>query len=248
MKYWVKPVLFYIAVFIGMLGLVFVGHQIKKGLFGVRSCQCQVDTPLTQSAFQLLEEFIREHCTDNPEKLIALIKEQFPGIKSVSIHYEAPNQLCAEIDFYKPLALLNDTQLVLENGIVRDKAFFAENLLGTVPVIQCADALIQDQIQDIFLDFLSHSSEKLFKTYQINYLSEHEIVLTQKKPSSNLIIVSDIKTVLDYTLLDRCNELKKELEARSLKERNQKQWIADIRFDRQIVLRADRGSDGKNFC
>ena len=244
MKRWVRAAILYGLFIVLFLVLIFVGEKIGDIIFGVRSCACEVNEYVATSTKKSVERFVEKHKAQKPDQLLSLLRDEFPFLKTISAFYRPPNHIDFFMHTYMLRMIINNSFVLISNGLLIDRNVFAANRIDSLKRVSLADELIKGQhVQEPCLDLLKQIDFDRLKQYNIVFRSQDEILL-QDTEQRRFTIVSDAEAILDYSLLERCAELKKELDMRGSFKSANKKWIADVRFEKQIVVRANREIDG----
>jgi hypothetical protein len=148
---------------------------------------------------------------------------------------------------YKPIIKINDNLVLLESGMMESQHSFKSDIIEVLPSLCIHESIFTDNrlTPDIYT-CLNSISPYLFKEYEINWHNKYELWLTDKS-QHNFKILSDAYSISDEQKLKLCKKLKEEIKGKKEVLLNKsKTWIADIRFDNQIIV-FSRGGRGHGY-
>lgn len=161
--------------------------------------------------------------------------EQENIVKNIKILYKnITRELFIQIEFYKPILILNDL-ILCDNGKTLNKIYFDLKTINYLPVATISKDWINnsDLLNDLSQIYLHHFQS--INEFNINIISPDEIQLTHKN-LKNLLIIADKNSISNKKLLEAAIFIYKN-------ERGLKQNLLklDIRFNNFILSRKVKG-------
>lgn len=165
------------------------------------------------------------------------IQKQFPWIKSVSF-FRVPNQtMRVAVAIDEPVIKVNEA--ILTSSQVFPASTFTQIQIVGLPTLNVdfPSATDRAEIPSAFIPHAKTFSSELFAPYAITWIDEYTARLIDKE-QPNFVIQFNAQKIPDAALFSHCASIKKILQERGSFEGRKKQarWIADIRFERQVIL------------
>lgn len=175
------------------------------------------------------------------------LKDTFPFVKGVTIAHLATGTVAIHLTIYKPLMRINSNLVLLESGILESQQSFKSDVIASLSAVSVHESVFTDsRLTPDFYTCLASISSHLFKGYEINWHNKHELWLTDKNQPS-FKILCDAHSISNEQKLNLCKKLKEEIKGKKEVLLNKsKTWIADIRFDNQIII-FSRGGRGHGY-
>lgn len=226
------------------------GYVLQKSydaLFTPRGYNLTADTILSQTTKDQVNSFIAQeiNCKKTAAHSIATkLKHQFPYIQSIDISRLATQTVHIKIHTYNPLFIVNGNQILLESGICEPKNRFSENSIASLATINInSSAIIDNHLNQSCYTCLAKLSPHILKTYTLNWINACEIWLKNKK-QPRFALLCDTNTIHDEHKITLGTSLEHEIVSKKAFNYNTiKIWVADIRFDNQIVIFSRGGRD-----
>lgn len=195
------------------------------------------DSLLSESAESEIQNYCKNYPIKNITSFISDCKKHFPVIDTVSIRYFSDG--CAQIFFtaQKPSLLVNETMVVTANSSIIHRSFFKdENIMRCLPNIMVEDDIEYCDDVSSFLAFASKLPSDFFNSYQLYWKNKNSISFTLKNRKDCVILWrADLPVCIDtLKLAEKLFERAKDTDRNMLKKKMC--WIADARFDHQIIL------------
>lgn len=175
------------------------------------------------------------------EDLSQRIVKTFPCIKSVFFERIPPHSLKIHLAAYQPVCTLPDSLLLLEDGHVSELAFYPQAVVKTMPAI-CLDvnSFSKHELASI-VHYVQQVPRELFNLYDVCFMRPNELICTFKE-QKKFRLYARLQTVFDIAVLKQVAGVYEQLSQRGVfKKRDGKQWVADVRFARQVVVRSEIG-------
>lgn len=201
-----------------------------------QQCAFLIDEQFSAPFQTTLQTYVSQKyqsCKD-VEKILHDISEQFNEIQSMDAYVCKTDHLCFSFDACKPLFLLNE-QVVCNNFQLANKDHYHGDIVRglsriTTSVLSDIDISSTKKVAD----FIAHVPLEVFQEFDINWHSDHEIILSQKELSgkdkkSDILIFSASKVPTQEDII-----LFKRIQAAS---KVRKKQIYDFRFKDQIIVK-----------
>jgi len=231
---------------------IFLVEKLSHYVFSVDGYAFEFEDACSQLHKSEIITFINENKAFKRLSLKSIarkMKEQFPSIQSVQSFYSSSSILRFRIALCKPAVLVNDSYVISENKILLDKTIFSENKVKDCPAIEIKNIQRSDEDSLCLSKKITEKCKKMifdlpaecFNEYDIVRESETKSVMCHKKQGNFSVWFNDSK-VPDNKVLIVCGLLKNKLtEQGEFSRRYPRRWIADVRFDDQVILYMERG-------
>jgi hypothetical protein len=231
-------------------GYIFLAVSFSTALFVARLLYTHIFTicqhtlifdPLFSSEMQEEIRVFIEKKIVSPEALCMALKNQFPTIKDIVCQHKQYKKIVLTMHACKPLFLLNDSQVLLENGIVEKKFWFSDESLQSLYNITNKVAELRSRCHDASIHWLEENSDSVFEYFKVELIDPTTIVLSDKQAVDFQVFCNE-QTKVSQEIFKTCFSLKDELKKTVPQKKGQQQsWIADLRFNNQIILYRKRG-------
>lgn len=174
---------------------------------------------------------------------ITQAQAQFPYLYAGTAVFEPGSLVVYSFVCSKPVCIVNDQYLLLDNGVLVARKLFSDHSCMHTPVITLDHSLMQDQSQThIIADTMAHIDPTLaagarlhWHTVDSGFLETHD--------QTGFKIRFDVTHIPTAHILAYCATIHHELRDSNLVSHGV--WIADIRFNNQIIVyRGKGGGDG----
>jgi len=164
------------------------------------------------------------------------IKKQFSCIASITSELYAPGVVQVCVQAVKPVLSVNQSFVLSHAGDC-----FSKELFTPVSVKQLPDLTVRAVGDNDISAGLRRASavlsSSLFDTHAVVWESDHAAYLHDKQDPWFAIICS-AESLPNDQMLSKCEQLKKDLSVK--KRMSQDCWVADVRFDNQIVVYSEK--------
>jgi len=244
--------MFAATVIVALILLVSV-HVACAYLFGVKRILYRIDSRFSpQVQHEIVAFFDAQLHSGNSVngQFFGQAQQHFPYIKTIVAQRVAPDVLHVEVTAQQPLLALNQTALITDGGYIVPKDFFVASCtkgLHTVSYPGLGQGVFQ--AHQGLASCASLLAYDICKRYSVTWHHDVEAWLCDKT-QPQFAIVCSAATLPKSCLLTYCNHLKSELEVQgNFQAQRKKQWVVDIRFDKQMVMSCKKGeADGKVIC
>lgn len=178
------------------------------------------------------------------------IRQQFPFIESLHIALLPNHMLHYTIHAAKPCCMVNQELVFTKNSTLVHKQLFTQLSIQGLPTIFVDEiALQKEQGLRGLQQCITQLSHTLFVDYKVAWINAMHVRLYDKnQPHFSIVFSTD--RLPDTRILTACTSIKQDIS--SLKKNTGEKrgrssishWAADIRFNNQIVLYAEKGDRG----
>ena len=181
---------------------------------------------------------------DNRADLAQQAKKRFFCIKDITWEHKSSHRAIMHIRARSPLYTLNKQSLFLEDGLVEAKSNFTEE--STEHLYNLSVAFLGDCVDETLCNnLLAQRLDNLFEHFSVTWVDASNIVLTDKS-CSYFCLRTHAYCILDQSVIEECFQLRDELKTQARPKATV--WVADVRFDNQIILYGQRGNnEGKSI-
>jgi hypothetical protein len=241
---------------IGLASLVLIagiGIRAYTSLFVVRNLVFCIDDQITCEEKHAIMNFIHglhEHDISYSWNNILPIRQQFPFIESLQIVLLANHMLQYTIQVAKPCCMINQELVFTKNSTVVHKQVFTPLSIQSLPTVFVDEiALQKEQGLHGFQQCIAKLPDTLFVEYKVTWMNAMHVRLYDKsQPQFSIVFSTD--RLPDTQILTACTAIKQDILSRNKntgekkRRSNVSNWAADIRFNNQIVLYAEKGDRG----
>ena len=220
--------------------------------FRVERFLVQSDSAFSKAQKAAISDFFQNDQTFKTASLAVVAKrvhERFFSIKKVSLVQDSSGSIMVKADSVRPLFRINDDLVLVDDGRLFKKALFDRTVLDSLNSIdvqsidhRCDGSvdMEQDELVGAFLPQLLKTVREipgtLFRKYHVSCCDKVCWSLEDKQQKKFLIFFNGMK-MPDDTVIYSCNKIKGTLDARGVfTGRCAHAWVADVRFEDQIIL------------
>ncbi len=247
-----RNIIFFI-LFLGVVGIGCTQIPLQSYIQNVDNQALFFDYFLAQETQQSITRYFKDACQNHTvamSKICVYMKDAFPYINTIAISL-LPNRLMhVEIKVHKPQYMVNNTHVLINNGLLAYKEIFTQQIIHTLHHVSInLPEENRQYIPQSAQKCLEHVTPYLFNHYKLFWQDAYFVWLCDKKYPCFAILFHQ-ESVPDTELLHHCNSIKQQLIDRGVfDQKNKKIWIADVRFADQIVVYAKKkgGKHGTNM-
>lgn len=223
-------------IFTSMLVLSAMGAAVSIKRYAQPAPLCTIKIVSASASDQVrshaqLMTFAYQGVSFYPQHLISLVQESFPALKKIAVH-KTSRGYTVTVKQQKPLCLINQTQVLTQEGQYVDKQQFDPKLIATLlayTITQQPQQTTHDQVQ-----FARSFDTDIVRDYTVAWCDASRVELCDKQdPSLMLIVSADMSLSAD--LFKAYQEVKKELKALPAGKKG-RVWRVDMRFKNQILV------------
>ena len=233
-----KYTLFHIRMLVlggGALMCIALAYGAAQSLFAVNSYTFSYDPLITTACQDRIAHLIKKSKITNPCALQELILSQCNAIEAITVERSAHRSFHIELSSVVPALLLNDNWVLSQQGSIVPKHFFEDFAVAARAVITMPD-VVPLHVSWRFKQWLMNIDPALLQRYSISWVNDYQIFL-QDKEHTNVSLVCSAQDQLDESRLAAWQRIQKELDERiPQKGGASTRWLADLRFDKQIIV------------
>lgn len=235
----------YAYIFTFLLVSASIVYFSKRSVIKTRFFVCEIDPVLSDATKKEIQQFVQPLGQVCAQNVCNQLQEQFLCIKSTSYQLLADNSVQLNIIAYDPCCIVNQSHVLLDNDCIVSKDFFAEVITQNLSCVYMDSEEIANYEQTKLLSaFLQKITPEIIENYSIEWRDECMISLTDKQ-QKKFVIVCQADQAPDASMCIQCDQVKHELNEKGVfSHRTKTNWIADVRFENQIIVRADKGGTG----
>lgn len=217
--------------------IVTAGLSIKYLHTAIRTSNKYVlsfDGLLSLQTEQDIAAYIAQHLKQElPEELYRKLKAEFPVVRRVRIQRNVPQHLRIQIDGDRPRCRVNDDKVFTCGQLFLSKKFFNQdhlNLLKKITVYSNDSVLTDDHELRHFITALD---PELLDAYDVDWRNKMEIVMRLCAQDRSMCLIRHNK-------IPTLDELTRS--AQLVREHYEGKSVADLRFNKQIVIHKGNGT------
>ncbi len=228
-----------ITVIVGLLGVGVVTHTIYRSVCAVHYVAYAFDhaiSPEQQRNIRAQVALFENDGSYNPRTIVATISA-FACVKSVSVQCCASHTAQISVEANGPIVRINGSHVLTEAKTIIPENSYALYVLNALPSLSMATAL-PDQCSDQMMSTVkSCVKDRIFERYTLSWVNEHELYFRDiNDPSFSLLC--DVVSLPTHTALLSYEQVKNSIKRRKAAPSH---WVADLRFDDQIIVSRDQG-------
>lgn len=209
-------------------------YVATRALFAIHQYTFSFDPLLTVACQKRIVDLVEKSKITDPCALQELIFCNCPAIQAITVERSAHQVLHIELCCMPPALVLNDNWVLCEQGSIVPKHFFEDFLIASRAVIKMPDSMPL-YISWRFKQWLANINTALLSRYSISWINDYQILLHDKE-NTNITLVCSAQDQLSESRLQAWRQIQKELDERIPQKGASTQWIADLRFDKQIIV------------
>jgi hypothetical protein len=192
-----------------------------------------------QCAIETLLITLHAHTECTAQSCITQVQAQFPYLSHGTVSFEPGAQTVYTFEACKPVCLVNGAYLLFYNGVAMRKDILRASVYTHVPVICVDQELLHNSLA---MRAVAHAMVNVEPTIAQSYtmlwhtLYAGFITVPFDPPFQ---IMFDVAHVPTTPLLAHCTTIYRELSDTQVPDRGE--WIADIRFNNQIIVYRGKG-------
>ncbi len=228
-----------LTVFFALAVIVGLAYQLEKKLFSVQEYHFFLDPHLSNAMRTNIERALTE--TDGSFSSIAqTVFTICPALETIAIERLANNVQYFSCKAAQPVVSFENKLALLPSGAVVDAGCYTREVIAHIPCVRAQKEGACDTISPELANWLLSLNPDVFKHYHIALGDDYSIYLTNNNDPNCIILTSVVKDFNDeMRRVCECIISEKQMggqgTARALC------CVADIRFEKQIVLCSQKG-------
>lgn len=204
---------------------------------GSASYVVAVDDIFSAAMVTRLSDYVTRHTNFSAKKLCNHLKEEFREIKECQARLYADGKCIISVAAKKPLIALNRDSVLTHEGTSVERISFHEKAVTSLETVAVQQTLTDADGQSLACYIKSMPADYL-SAYDICWKSKYEISLYDKQ--RKLFFLADVTTMPNQAIEQSLNEIINGMV--TLPNKKQKQLVADIRFEHQLIIYEKRGA------
>lgn len=210
-------------------------------LLSASSYEFTFDPKLSELQQEKIIFAVRHSDAHTPQQVATLIKKKCSAVADVLISLLANRVWHIEVTAAQPFVMVNNDWILSQEGTVVPSTLYAPQYLRSIAHITMQLPSGQAPcVSQAFKQWLVQLDRSVLHQYAIIWHNDYHIQLNKKNDSLWALRCHCLQP-LNNTLLAYSDQVRKELEEKMKGQHQRKTWIADIRFEKQIVLSAPKG-------
>lgn len=170
---------------------------------------------------------------------ITHVQAQFPYLHDGAAVFEPGSIALYSFACSKPVCIVNDTSLLLDDGVVVGNTIFDAHAYADLPAISMDQGLLQDEHQTRRVaDAMARIDPAIAADNAIHWHTIHSGFIGAR-PQAVFKVMFDVTHIPTAYILSHCTTIHHELQDSNTV--SQGIWIADIRFNNQIIVYRGKG-------
>ncbi len=235
-----KNVTFGLTLMVCLCGFAALLQRLSMRMYAIRYVHLIPDPQISHSVKSRIKKIISRNEYEGsyqPYVLVSIIKQEFPYLKEISARC-IPHHVCELfIEAYDPILRINEKQLLLANRMLVSHDYYAAYVQDKLPCMYIPTSHTKELNFDLMHTIDLCFKQSLFDHFTITMKHFQEWYLVSKEDKS-VIICCNPTTMPNVNDLKRIDNLKQEMSA---KKSISKPMLADIRFDKQIIISSYKG-------
>ncbi len=233
---------YFFAIAFCVFGVAATLHKVCSKICAIRYISYSFDPQLSANICTDIEKQVAFLECDGQYQTSVVMQDLlriFPDIKQIEIRSLPYNMAEISILAPDPVVQINDAHVLTENRTIISSDFYACYVLGHLPQVQVTSVISKTVSKEIMAAIKHSIKERLFDHFMVSMQDEQKWYLQDKKDPS-FTICCNASCLPIGAIRDACDQLKE-----TVKKNNTTKmaWVADVRFDHQIVLsRLQRGA------
>ena len=238
MKHSIRGYAFLISIIV-LTCLFISGRKVDVALRTPQRYVCTFDDALStikQSEIQSCVDAIDKKIALKPAKLVAFLRDQFPLVKAIRTRLVPPGIMELTFSIAKPICRINDGSVVVPPKTLCPTCWYQEPHFVSLPVLLCDEFVLKtiDPLKLVWV--INQIPHDAFEHYTVALKTDDELQLVDKT-EPRLSLVCRVNKIPTEHLCEYGATVKEVLASRGVfASRNNKQWLADLRFEKQIIL------------
>jgi len=242
-------------------------HNGYTALFAMHNLVFCIDDHITDTEKHAIMTYIHtlhERANIPTSDNILPIQQQFPFVESIHITLLPNSMMQYTVHISQPCCIVNQELAFIKNNTLTHKQIFNPTSIQNLPSVFVDEIALQKKHGlHNFQHCITSLSQDLLNDYNVAWFSEVYVRLHEKNhPQFSIIFSAD--RLPDTRTISACTAIKQDLVKQALlqntpllaklplkkntfekkRQLNTSNWAADIRFNNQIVLYAEKGDRG----
>lgn len=224
-----------------IIGLVFVlgifcTYRFFFASVVKRTLTISIDQCCAASVAKLVHENLNALTNYHPQAIVAQIQQDCPIVNKTGVRYLADGSIHIAVSVAQPALLLDDDKIITRTGLLYDADLFTVGVRAELPMIRCVRSAETIKDEDALLQCVGTVKEDFFKEYNLIWRNRHHVEVSKKDQKDISLLVRSEMLNENQTSKTISTLFEKLLSNEKICSKKNVQWIADARFDHQIIL------------
>lgn len=231
---------YYFAILLAFLGGTAFCHRLYCKVRAIRYITYKFDPQISPDLRQSIEKHVSRFEVDGEYQLQVILSELerlYPDVQSIAIKVLPFNTAEVEISLHNPVVKVNSQHVLAENRGIIPSHFYAQYATKRLPQVQISSIVPEIVSTEVIKAIKAGIKEHIFENYSVSMFAEQEWYL-QDKNNPACTICCNPNTIPSCLVQKKCNDL---IELVKKNSSPKMAWVADVRFDHQIVLSRLKG-------
>ena len=198
------------------------------------------DSLFSEQVIHDLSYYIAEHADESPDQLSMNLLQNFSIIKQITARRRSDGLCDLVVTSIKPIAFVSSTMIVCDDGKCVSSEHFIASSLQNLNTFKCDHQLSVQEAQEL-IAFIKKYPADCFKKYAVAWQNKNEIFF--HRHNEPIIFLASEDMIPNDSLYQTVHELSVEIDGiGTIPNKKQKTLIADIRFERQLILYENKGA------
>jgi len=228
--------------------IILVGVSVAACALMLNSCwvrihaierfECSFDAKISQEIQKQISANLSAHTGAKSDEIVSSLLEQFPCIAHVDLHIQPNKDALITLIAQAPLVRVNDDHVLTQSARLIPLHDFDPSAIFNLAHINVAQGAVCSAHELAELQrCIKQVSPALLNRYEVHWRTSHEVVLS-KAHDSLVQFVCCAHQLTDQKLIEQYVKEVAYLLAERTSVDLKKLWVADVRFENQLILRA----------
>ena len=222
------------SIFFGVC-LLGIGY-IYRLIFFARAVHVVCDDMIDQVYCAALQEQLTVSMVNYPKTCAASIHAQYPFVDAITFSFLSDYTALVEICARRPILQINTTHIVMENYDIISADVYKIQYKAMLPRMQVTDVgALTASIAKKMCSCVDHVDDAILEQYDLQWHDETDVWLIKKTDTSVAFRIHADFVCTQQELAQGQQVLQLVREEREKTKKKKALWVADMRFEKQIV-------------
>ncbi len=195
-----------------------------------------IDPLFSNNVHQNIKQFV-QHCDAKDASIVENVQQAFPFVHAISCEKKASGVTLYAVRSKKPFMRVNDQFVLTRDGNLFSEQLFADDVVDVLPTLRTVSNTTS-RIAPEIIACMKRIPSEILKTHTVTWIDAWHVLFDEKK-DINFTILCTKNTVLNQEAMRYCERIQDDLAQKGLL--GIRQWVADMRFENQIILSSGTG-------
>lgn len=221
---------------------VFIAHRCWFRLHAVEQFVIQSDPLFSESKRQEISTYVSNRIGEHFDTLSSALLAEFPVIASASFALQSNKDVLIDIASHVPFVRVNDAQVLTQNGRLIPADHFESTVTQKLASIAVAPSALSDESQlCAMVQDLKDIDYALMYSFQLTWHTRYEVIVANKENPSIQMVCCAYQLASSCKVDSYLSAVASIVQDQTAGASAKKQWIADVRFENQVILRGSKG-------